>query len=106
MGPGATMGPSGDVDRVIATLRPKFKACYQTALNTDPAAEGSVSLVTRISADGHVVDVSAPDKTSMSPALVECLSSVVRAATFPAPGGTGSMLRVPVTFSNQSSPTR
>lgn len=105
-GPNASMGSVGDVDRVIATLRPKFKACYQTALNADPAAEGSVSLVTRISPDGHVIDVSAPDRTTMSPALVECLAGVVRGATFPAPGGTGSVLRVPVTFNNQSSPTR
>lgn len=100
------MGPVGDVDRVIATLRPKFKACYQTALNVDPNADGSVSLLTRISPDGRVVDVSTPDKTSMPPALVECLAGVVRGATFPAPGGTGSVLRVPVTFNHSSSPTR
>jgi len=94
------MGGGGDTERVIATLRPRFRACYQTALATDPNAEGSVSLVAHVAADGHVSDVSAPDKTTLSPALVTCLSDVVRSASFPAPGGSGSDLRVPVSFNN------
>jgi outer membrane biosynthesis protein TonB len=90
-----------DADRVIASLRPKFKACYQNGLNTDPTMSGKVVISAKIAPTGEVDSANPAENTGLSPAVAACIARAVRNAQFAAPGGTGSTLRIPVTFVQQ-----
>ncbi len=89
-----------DADRVIASLRPKFKACYQTGLNSDPSLSGKVVITAKIAPTGEV-DSASPTENTLNPSVGACIARAVRNAQFAAPGGTGSTLRIPVTFVQQ-----
>lgn len=86
-----------DAARVVASLQPKFRACYQTQLSSDPNAEGSVTLTVDIAADGKVTNV-APGGTTLPRVLVACLATVVARATFSAPTHGATALSLPVRF--------
>lgn len=90
--------PISDADKVIASLRPGFKACYQTALAADPTIQGRVVMDTLVAPDGHVTSVNVHEATSLPPAVTGCIAGLLKDATFAPPGGTGSTLRVPITF--------
>ena len=89
-----------DADRVIASLRPKFKACYQTGLNADPSLSGKVVITAKIAPTGEV-DSANPTENTLNASVGACIARAVRNAQFAAPGGTGSTLRIPVTFVQQ-----
>jgi hypothetical protein len=94
---GATASIVG-ADRVIAGLRPRFRACYQQGLATDRKMRGRVVLSTSVSGKGDVVAVTPTQVDGMSANVVTCLVTVMKKATFTAPGGAGSSLQVPVAF--------
>jgi hypothetical protein len=85
-------------DRVIAGLRPRFRNCYQQGLASDRKMRGRVVLSASVSAKGDVVAVTPTQVDGMSANVVTCLVSVMKKATFTAPGGAGSSLQVPVVF--------
>jgi hypothetical protein len=93
--------PVSDADRVIAGLRPKFKACYQQGLNSDPTMSGKVVIQAKIAPTGEVDSASPAENTGLSATVASCIARAVRNAQFAAPGGTGSTLRIPVTFVQQ-----
>ena len=90
-----------DADRVIAGLRPKFKACYQQGLNSDPTMSGKVTISAKIAPTGEVDSANATENTGLSAGVASCIARAVRNAQFAAPGGTGSALKIPVTFVQQ-----
>ena len=105
---GAPSNPDGgasvaisDADLVIATLRPKFKACYQAGLNQDPTLTGKAVVLTRIAPDGAADSATVPTPSTLSVPVDACLARAVRNAHFAAPGGTGSTLKIPITFKLQ-----
>ncbi len=57
-------------DKVIATLRPKFNACFADGLKKDPKT-GSVTLSAKIDKDGKVSTVTPKMLTGFSPTVVE-----------------------------------
>jgi hypothetical protein len=85
-------------DAVIASLRPRFKACYQAGLRTNPKMVGKVVLAARVTADGAVESVVPGPPQGLSADVVTCLADVLKSATFQAPGGGGGSLNVPVQF--------
>lgn len=87
-----------DADLVIASLRPKFKACYQVGLNRDPTLSGKSTIVARIAPDGSVDSATAQTPSTLSAPVDACLARVIRNAHFATPGGTGSTLKIPITF--------
>jgi len=89
--------PVSDADRVIASLRRKFKACYQAGLSQDPTIQGRVVIVAKIAPDG-AVDSTTSEQTPLPKPVTNCLERAVRNAQFSPPGGTGSTLRIPITF--------
>lgn len=93
--PAASSVPDGA--RVIAALQPKFRACYQTQLSSDPNAEGSVTLTVDIAADGKVTNVT-PGGTTLPRVLVACLASVLARASFAAPTHGATALSLPLRF--------
>ncbi len=60
--------------------------------------QGGVVMDARVSAEGTVTAVTEHAPSTLSPAVVGCLEEVLKAATFTAPGGTGSSVRVPINF--------
>lgn len=93
--------PISDADRVIAGLRPRFRQCYQTGLNSDPSMSGKVVISAKVGPNGEVSTASVAENTGLSPAVASCIANVVRRAQFSPPGGGGSTLNVPVTFVQQ-----
>jgi len=87
-----------DADAVIATLRPRFKACYQRGLSVDPSAQGCVVLRTFVAPMGSVEKSEVYVREGLSEAVLTCIIDAVSHAKFTAPGGSGSALQVPVTL--------
>lgn len=93
--------PVSDADRVIAGLRPRFRSCYQTGLNSDPSMSGKVVISAQIGPNGEVSSANVASNTGLSPSVAACIASAVKRATFSPPGGSGSTLSIPVTFVQQ-----
>lgn len=93
--------PVSDADRVIASLRPRFRQCYQTGLTSDPGMSGKVIISAKVSPNGEVQSADVSSNTGLSPTVASCIAGVVKRAQFNAPGGGGSTLSIPVTFVQQ-----
>lgn len=93
--------PISDADRVIATLRPRFRQCYQTGLNSDPGMSGKVTITAKVGPNGEVSSANVSSNTGLSASVASCIANVVKRAQFNPPGGGGSTLNVPVTFVQQ-----
>ena len=109
-------GPKGDVsvgsssasvpvsgaDRVIAGLRPGFRACYNTGLQSDPTMAGKVTISVKIGPNGEVSSADVANNSGLSDGVANCIARKLRNAQFDAPGGGGSVMQVPVTFVQQA----
>jgi len=93
--------PISDADRVIASLRPRFRQCYQTGLNTDPSQQGKVVITAKVGPNGEVDSANVSSNSGLSPQVAGCIAGVIKRAQFSPPGGGGSTLNVPVTFVQQ-----
>jgi len=89
--------PVSDADRVVASLRPRFRRCYEQGLANEPGMSGRAALTAKIGPNGEVTAVEV-SVTGLSSAVGACLARTLRSAQFAAPGGTGSTLSVPVTL--------
>jgi TonB family protein len=108
-------GPTGDAqvgvttatvavsnaERVVAGLRPGFRACYNQGLQSDPGMSGRVLVSAKISPNGEVASADAAQNSGLSAGVVQCILRKVRNAQFDAPGPNGSTLQIPVTFVQQ-----
>jgi TonB family protein len=94
--------PISDADRVVAGLRPRFRACYQQGLNSDPSMSGKVVISAKVGPNGEVSSADIASNSGLSATVASCIARVVRNAQFSAPGGGGSTLNIPVTFVQQS----
>jgi hypothetical protein len=93
--------PISDADKVVASLRPKFRDCYNAGLRVDKTMEGCVIATLRVAPAGNVLSSSVLVHDGLSDGVATCIVDVLRAATFSPPGGDGSTLNVPVTFIQQ-----
>jgi len=95
----ASSTPS-DTAEVIATLRPRFKACYPDSLRASGATDGKVVLLLKIDAEGNVLDVIVDSNTGLSPEMTACLVEVLHGARFAATGKP-TTISVPIAFTSQ-----
>ena len=93
--------PVSDAERVVAGLRPKFRACYNKGLASDPGMAGGVTIVTKVAPNGEVSAADASNVSGLSSDVVSCIQRAVRNAQFSAPGGSGSTINIPVKFVQQ-----
>ncbi|WP_394848216.1 AgmX/PglI C-terminal domain-containing protein [Pendulispora brunnea] len=100
--PPSWSAPVADAERVVSSLRPRFRVCYQRGLNTDPEMAGAVTIVAKVAPNGEVLEADPSGATGLSPDVIACIQRVVRNAQFAAPGGTGSAVRIPVKFVRQT----
>jgi outer membrane biosynthesis protein TonB len=94
----ASGSPIADAEKVVADLRPAFRACYNTGLAKDPKIAGKTLLVLKVDPTGAVTSAVTPDASTLPAEVVQCISDAAKQAKFKAPGGTGSTLNIPVTF--------
>jgi outer membrane biosynthesis protein TonB len=87
--------------RVIAAMRPAFRACFQKGLDQNPDAQGSIRLAIKVGPGGEVSGVTATPSGNLPPSVVDCVSTRARRAQFDPPEGGASVVNVPVTFVKQ-----
>ena len=93
--------PVANAERVVASLRPGFRACYNTGLQQDPGMAGSVTITVKIGPNGEVSSADATSNNGLSDSVVKCIARKLKNAQFDPPGGSGSTLNVPVKFVQQ-----
>jgi hypothetical protein len=96
--------PDESPEVTVARLRPKFRACYQQGLRSDPTLAGRTHIKVRLDAEGNVLMASAEQVTGLTPDVVKCLSSVLVETRFSAPADGSATLVVPIAFQQQASP--
>ncbi len=101
LSPATTTMPVPGVEGTVATLRPRFRKCYQDGLRDDPTMTGKVTLAAKIAPNGDVASSMPEGVVGLSPKVVSCLQASLRRVTFGAPGDAGSTVRIPVSFVQQ-----
>jgi TonB family protein len=91
--------PVPNAARVVAGLRPRFRACYRIGLEADPSMAGKVVLKATIDPDGEVSGTKVASSSGVSASVAACAAAALQRVLFDAPGGKGSTLTVPLTFS-------
>lgn len=91
-----------NADNVIASLRPRFRACFSRGLDIDPHLDGSVDFTVDIGADGSVTQVERASVVGLTEDLVTCLSNVISSAHFDPPAHGHGRLDVPVHLKQQN----
>lgn len=74
-------------DSVFAAARSKIRGCYQQGLNFDPDIEGRLAFTLAVGADGAVPGACWGKSGSLTPAMVQCITSVLRSLRFDPPAG-------------------
>jgi hypothetical protein len=98
-GVGVAGGAVANASAVVARMKGRFRACYQSGLSANPDMAGSVVLVAKIGPNGEVQGVSGGGG-SLAP-IVGCLKSVVQGGSFAPPDGGSALLSIPITFVKQ-----
>jgi len=73
-----------EVQRVLRGATPRMRACYNTALGTNPTLTGRMNLRVVVDALGEVKTVSVTDVTDAP--MRSCVQNIVKGLRFPAPG--------------------
>jgi hypothetical protein len=89
-------------DSVIAGLRPAFRACYNRGLADDSGMSGKVTVVAQIAPNGEVSGTRIESNTGLSAKVIDCLERRIGGAQFDQPGASGSRVRIPISFVQQS----
>src|SRR5262245_4852387 len=79
------------IQRVVQHHHNEIKFCYQQGLQKHPGLAGKVKLHFTVGPDGRVLEVTARDVTLDDEGAVQCMTSRVRAWTFPKPEGGGDV---------------
>jgi hypothetical protein len=87
---------------VVASLRPKFRTCYNRGLKENEALEGRTTIEVKIAPDGRVFHVRVQEGRMASPSVQKCLLDEIRTARFAPPAGGSASLLIPVTFVQQN----
>lgn len=77
-------GPQPDpaVEKAVAAVRPRIRACYKKALATDPKIGGSATFDALIAKDGRVKSARFVKRDGLDEDMVGCLLSAVKSMTF------------------------
>ena len=70
------------LEKSIAPIRPRLRACYKKALETTPGLTGSVTFDTTIGKDGKVSGSRFVKKEGLNDDMVGCLTTAVKTMTF------------------------
>jgi hypothetical protein len=93
--PGPTIGGVPDADAVIAKNRWRFTACFRKAVAASNDPGGTVKVLVSVGEGGEVISA-APQSTTASPGLTQCLVSSFYPMKFKAPDGGSAQFSVPI----------
>jgi hypothetical protein len=97
--PDDSPAPLSVVESSLLTLRPQLNACYRAASEHNPALVAQATMAVTIGGDGHVTDVATVSQTGLDTAMLGCLTTTLRTATFPPPADGGpAVIKVPLSF--------
>jgi hypothetical protein len=85
-----------DVDRVLAGMRPGFRACYNKGLAADPTMSGKLVLSIKVAANGDIDAVTKASGSGLSSEVESCMIARAKRATFSAPTSGGATVQVPI----------
>jgi len=91
---------SGNVSnaaRVVAGMRPSFRACYNALLGRNREAQGTVRVTLRVNCVGRVIALHATAH-GIDRETVACMFDTAMKAQFEPPEGGSAVINVPVTF--------
>jgi outer membrane biosynthesis protein TonB len=80
--PGGGTRSAHEVQRVLDDARPRFRICYERALELDPSLEGAVRLRFVVGATGDVVAASAERSTLDDREAVACIVHMLEGVSF------------------------
>lgn len=83
--PSGPPGPSPEIDKVVAALRPQLARCFEKALKRDPAFSGALSIEATVNGSGKVSGLKVNDKAGLDHETFGCMLGKVRGAGFPPP---------------------
>jgi hypothetical protein len=90
--------PPRDAERVVASLRPKFRQCFERGrADDDPYMNGKLRLITRVAENGSVTSAKVAARDGLSSGVAECIARQMARATF-APRTAPASFEVPVHF--------
>lgn len=96
-GAGVAGGAVSNASSVVARMKGRFRACYNSGLQSNPELQGSVMLVAKIGPNGGVQGVGGGGG-ALGP-IVGCLKGVVASGGFSPPdNGVGATVSIPITF--------
>jgi tetratricopeptide (TPR) repeat protein len=90
-------GNISNAAKVVADMRPRFRACYQQSLDRDASLQGTIRMAIRVAADGSVANATGVS-FDLPAETIDCLLERALAATFDPPGGGAAVVNVPVNF--------
>ncbi len=88
--------PVSDADRVVASLRARFRACYMRGTPADLKHGGKLNVRATLEPNGEVSGTAIVENQGFSAAIETCVKGVVNRTTFDAPGGTGATVDIPM----------
>jgi hypothetical protein len=94
-----TGGAAGD-DHIATNLRPRFRACANQALRSDPSEQGKIVVSVKIAANGEVSSADVASNSGISAASAQCMARMLRNAQFPA--GAARTINVAIAQTKQS----
>ncbi len=88
----------GSAAKVVASMAPLFRRCYQEGLTCDREMVGSVRISARVAADGSVAEAAPVAATGLSRGVIDCMAEAVKSKRFDRPEGGSATLVIPVSF--------
>jgi hypothetical protein len=70
------------VEKAVAPIRPRLRACYKKALAAEPNIGGSATFDATIGKEGHVASARFVKREGLNEDMVGCLLAAVKAMTF------------------------
>jgi hypothetical protein len=77
---GAQADPT--VEKAVAPVRPRLRACYKKALAAEPNIAGSATFDATIGKDGHAASARFVKRDGLNEDMVGCLLAAVKTMTF------------------------
>lgn len=91
-----------NADSVIASLRPRFRGCFNRGLDLDPHLDGAATFAVDIGPDGAVTAVERISIEGLTEDVSQCLSKVLASAHFEPPERGRGRIDVPIHLKQQN----
>ena len=85
------------VEKAVAPIRPRLRACYKKALASEPSLAGTATFDAVVGKDGKVASARFVKREGLSEDMMGCLTTAVKAMTFE---GNQKSVIVPFSFGN------